>query len=718
VKQVVQPVSGGPVKVVDVPRPAISPTEVLVHTRASVISAGTERAVTSLARANLLSKARARPDLVRRLVKKARAEGIAPAFRAARGRLGEDVPLGYSGAGTAIEVGEYVEGVAPGQLVATGGAGKANHAEFQAVPGLLCTTVPDGVTAEDAAFATIASVALHGLRLAEVEPGSRVVVIGLGLLGQLAVRLALVAGCQVAGIDLAEFAVQRAAAGGAVALVERGQETTERIVEWSRGRGVDAVLLTAASKSSDAVLRVPALCRDRATVVVVGDVGLSLERGPFYEKELSLRFARSYGPGRYDRSYEEWGVDYPLGQVRFTEGRNLEAILDLLGTGRLAVSDLVTHRFSVTDAPKAYDLIESRREPYLGVTFAYESADTRAEEVVLLRPPRRDTADGVGLVGAGAFASSVLIPAFKEAGFSRFVSIASASGLSARRMATRSGFEKVASGADAILDDPDVEIVVIATPHDSHASLTTQALRRGKHVFCEKPLALSMNELDEVVAAWQESGAKLFVGFNRRWSPAITNVREHFGEAAGPLVVTYRVNAGPLPPEHWYRDRRQGGRLLGEVCHFIDTCAAIVDEDAVAVHAFGSGRSEPMLEDDLVVTLRYPSGSVAAISYASGGHPSSEKERIEILGRGRTAVVLDFHQLILDGRTVNLGKQDKGHVNEIVEFRRSLRAERYDDTLTSIASTRTTLLAAEALRSANSLLAGRSNEGDQTADQR
>jgi len=718
VKQVVQPVSGGPVKVVDVPRPAIGPTEVLVHTRASVISAGTERAVTSLARASLLSKARARPDLVRRLVKKARAEGIAPALRAVRGRLGEDVPLGYSGAGTAIEVGEYVEGVAPGQLVATGGAAKASHAEFQAVPGLLCATVPDGVTAEDAAFATIASVALHGLRLAEVEPGSRVVVIGLGLLGQLAIRLALVAGCQVAGIDLAEFAVERATAGGAVALVERGEETTERIVEWSRGRGVDAVLLTAASKSSDAVLRVPALCRDRATVVVVGDVGLSLERGPFYEKELSLRFARSYGPGRYDRSYEEWGVDYPLGQVRFTEGRNLEAILDLLGTGRLVVSDLVTHRFSVTEAPEAYDLIESRREPYLGVTFAYESSDTRAEEVVLLRPPRRDTADGVGLVGAGAFASSVLIPAFKDAGFSRFVSVASASGLSARRMATRSGFEKVASGADAILDDLDVEIVVIATPHDSHASLTMQALRRGKHVFCEKPLALSMEELDAIVAAWQESGAKLFVGFNRRWSSAIAKVREHFANGTGPLAVTYRVNAGALPPEHWYRDRRQGGRLLGEVCHFIDTCAAIVGKDAVAVHAFGSGRSEPVLEEDLVVTLRYPNGSVAAISYASGGHPSSEKERIEILGRGRSAVVVDFRQLILDGRTVNLGKQDKGHANEIAEFRRSLRAERYDDTLTSIASTRTTLLAAEALRSANSLVAGRSNEGDEAADQR
>jgi predicted dehydrogenase/threonine dehydrogenase-like Zn-dependent dehydrogenase len=699
VKQVVQPVSGGPVEVVDIPRPAISPTEVLVETQASVISAGTERAVTSLARANLLSKARARPDLVRRLVKKARTEGIAPALRAVRGRLGEALPLGYSGAGIAVEVGDYVEGVAPGQLVATGGAGKANHAEFQAAPGLLCVTVPDGVPAEDAAFSTIASVALHGLRLAEVEPGSRVVVIGLGLLGQLAVRLAQVAGCHVAGIDLAEFAVRRAGAAGAEALVERGEETTEGIIEWSRGRGADAVLLTAATKSSDAVLRVPALCRDRATVVVVGDVGLALERAPFYEKELSLRFARSYGPGRYERSYEEWGVDYPPGQVRFTEGRNLESILELLGTGRLVVSDLITHRFSVTEAADAYDLVESRREPYLGVSFTYEGAAVRASEVVRLRPPRRGAADGIGLVGAGTFASSVLIPAFKEAGFSRFVCVASASGLSARQLAARSGFEKAVSGAEAVLDDSEVGIVVIATPHDSHASLTADALRRGKHVFCEKPLSISMEELDEVVGAWESSGASLFVGFNRRWSPAIAKLRTHFVDRTGPLVVTYRVNAGSLSPEHWYRDRRQGGRLLGEVCHFIDTCGAIVGEDAVAVDAMGSGQREPVLEEDFVVSLRYPSGSVATISYASGGHPSTDKERIEVLGRGRTAVVADFRQVILDEKTIRLGRQDKGHAHEALEFRRCLGSERDDSaTLASIATTKTTLLAVDALR--------------------
>lgn len=716
-KQVVQPVSGGPVKVVDVPRPAIGPTEVLVHTRASVISAGTERAVTSLARAGLLAKARARPDLVRRLVKKARAEGIAPALRAARDRLGEDVPLGYSGAGTAIEVGEYVEGVAPGQLVATGGAGKANHAEFQAVPGLLCATVPDGVAAEDAAFATIASVALHGLRLAEVEPGSRVVVVGLGLLGQLATRLAQVAGCQAAGIDIAEFAVHRAAGAGVEALVERGEETTERIMEWSRGRGADVVLLTAASTSSDAVLRVPALCRDRATVVVIGDVGLSLERAPFYEKELSLRFARSYGPGRYTRSYEEWGVDYPPGYVRFTEGRNLEANLGMMATGSLTVTDLVTHRFPVSKAPEAYDLIDSGREPYLGVLLTYDSGLVKQPDEVPQRPRRRGTGDGVGLIGAGTFASSTLVPALKDAGLSRFVSVSSASGLSARRVATRSGFEKAVSGAQAVLDDPDVGVVVIATPHDSHASLVAAALQRGKHVFCEKPLALSMDELDEVVTAWQAGGTSLFVGFNRRWSPAIAKVRDHLADRTGPLVVTYRVSAGSLPADHWYHDRRHGGRLLGEVCHFVDTCAAITGENAVVVDAVGSGLHEPVLEEDLVVTLRYPGGSVATISYASSGHSSTDKERIEVLGRGRSALVVDFSQVVLDRKTMTLGKQDKGHAAEAVEFRRSLRGGAEATTMTSIATTRTTLLAADALRRLPPRNSVGAIEGRRTAEQ-
>jgi predicted dehydrogenase/threonine dehydrogenase-like Zn-dependent dehydrogenase len=659
------------VRVIDVPRPTIGPTEVLVQTVASAVSPGTERAVTKLAQSSLLAKARARPDLVRQVVNKARTDGIVKTASSVRARLDDDVPLGYSAAGIALEVGEAVAGISPGQMVATGGAGKANHAEFQAVPGLLCAPVPDGVAPADAAFATVASVALHSLRLAEVGPGAKVVVIGLGLLGQLAVRLAQAAGCDVAGIDVNEYPVNTATDAGALALLESGEDTTKAVREWSRGRGADAVLLMAASSSSAVAGRAPELCRDQANVVVVGDVGLDLDRRPFYERELSLRFARSYGPGRYERAYEEWGVDYPPGLVRWTEGRNFEAVLDLLGNDRLRVADLVTHRFPIAEAVSAYELVEKASEPSLGILFDYPSAP-QPDRPVVLRPPRQGRL-GVGLIGAGAFARSILVPAFKEAGFDRLVSVASASGLSARRMAERAGFEKAVSGAEAVVDDPDVEVVVIATPHDSHARLAALALRAGKHVYCEKPLAMTMDELDDVESAQRKAGGVLFVGFNRRYSEAVRVVREHFAGGSGPLVITYRVNAGSLPAKHWYRDRRQGGRLLGEVCHFIDTCGALIGSQPSDAHGVGGGAgTEALLAEDLAVTLRYPDGSVAAITYAAGGHPSMEKERIDVLGRGRSATVSDFRAVELDGQKAKLTAPGKGHEAAVQAFRRLL----------------------------------------------
>ena len=691
-KQVVQPVNGGPVRVIDVPRPTIGPTEVLVQTVASAVSPGTERAVTRLAQSNLLAKARARPDLVRQVIKKARTEGIAKTASTVRARLDDDVPLGYSAAGIALEVGEAVAGISPGQMLATGGAGKANHAEFQAVPGLLCAPVPDGVSPADAAFATVASVALHSLRLAEVGPGAKVVVVGLGLLGQLGVRLAQAAGCDVAGIDVGPYPVTRAAEAGALALVEAGEDTTKAILEWSRGRGADAVLLMAASSSSAIAGRTPALCRDQANIVVVGDVGLDLDRRPFYERELNLRFARSYGPGRYERSYEEWGVDYPAGLVRWTEGRNFEAVLDLLASARLRVNDLVTHRFPIAEAAAAYDLVEAQREPSLGIVFDYPSTPD-PDRPIVLRPSAKG-ALGVGFIGAGAFARTVLLPAFKDAGFAHFVSVASASGLSARRMAERGGFEKAVAGAEAVIEDSDVDVVVIATPHDSHGRLAAQALRAGKHVFCEKPLALTVEELDDVEAAQELGGGVLFLGFNRRFSEPIRLVAEHFAGGAGPLVITYRVSAGPMPADHWYSDRHQGGRLLGEVSHFLDTCAAIAGAPAVEVRSMGTVAGETLLAQDVVLCARYPAGSLATISYASSGHPTTEKERIEVLGRGRSATVLDFRSVHLDGKAVD-GRFDKGHPAEVAAFLRAVRTgDAIPPTTWAFASSRTALAAA------------------------
>jgi predicted dehydrogenase/threonine dehydrogenase-like Zn-dependent dehydrogenase len=693
-KQIVQPLGGGPVEVLDVPQPVPAATEVLVRTVASVISPGTERAVTALAQASLLAKARARPDLVRQVVRKARAEGLAVTRQAVRSRLAEDLPLGYSAAGVVLETGAAVTGVRPGQLVATGGAGQASHAEFQVVPGLLCATVPAGVSANDAAFTTIASIALHALRLADVGPGSKVVVVGLGLIGQLAARLAMAAGCEVAGIDPAQHPRRAAAGTGVLALDERGDATTEQVIDWSRGRGADAVLVCAAGRSSGAVMRVPALCRDRAAVVIVGDVGLQLSRTPFYERELSVRFARSYGPGRYEPSYEAWGVDFPAGQVRWTEGRNFEAVLDLLASGRLQVCDLVTHSFAIADADAAYRLIEQRSEPYLAVQLTYPSA--AAEGGVRLKDAQAaSTSPGIGWAGAGAFSTGTLLPAFQAAGFRNFVAVASASGLSARRAAEWYGFEKAVSGADAIISDPAVDVVVVATPHDTHAGLAARALAAGQHVWCEKPLALTAAELTTVETAWRSSGRQLAVGFNRRWSPAVTAARAALAGVAAPRLLVYRIAAGRVPKDHWYHDRRQGGRLLGEVCHFVDAAQALIGapiEDITALP--GGGAAGVHHGDDAVVALRFGDSSLAVIAYGSA-EPVSGKERIEIQAGTHRVVIDDFRSVEADGKTVWKGRRDKGHQACAAAFRHAVAGTADLPTGDMLATMRATIQAAE-----------------------
>ncbi len=693
-KQIVQPTAGGQVEILDVPRPVPGPTEVLVRTVASVISPGTERAVTALAQSSMLAKARARPDLVRQVARKARSDGLAATTRAVRNRMAGDIALGYSAAGIVLEVGSAVTGISKGQLVVTGGAGKASHAEFQAVPGLLCAPVPAGVPPGDAAFTTIASIALHALRTADAGPGSKVVVLGLGLIGQLASRLAIAAGCAVAGIDPAEAARRCAARSGVFALDECGAATTDQVLAWSRGRGADAVLVCAATRSSDVIARVPALCRDRAAVVVVGDVGLELTRTPFYERELSVRFARSYGPGRYDPSYETWGVDYPAEQVRWTEGRNFEAVLDLLASGRLQVSDLVTHTYEIGNAAAAYKLIEEKSEPYLAIRLTYPEAPDDGP-VLVRSPDASSSAPGIGWLGAGSFSTGTLLPAFQAAGFSNLAAISSASGLSARRAAERYGFARAVSGSLVLIDHPGVEVVVVATPHDSHAELAMLALRHGRHVYCEKPLALTITELAEVEQAWRASGRQLGIGFNRRWSPGVVAAQRALSSSGAPKLITYRVAAGKVPDGHWYRDRRQGGRLLGEVCHFVDTAQALVGaaiEEVAGVHGGGSpGRPG----EEAIVSLRFADGSLAAIAYGSAepGRGAS-KEWIEVLAGSRRLVIDDFRSVRLDGRVLWKGKQDKGHRACAAAFRQAVAGTLTLPTEAMLATMRATICAA------------------------
>jgi predicted dehydrogenase/threonine dehydrogenase-like Zn-dependent dehydrogenase len=699
-KQIVQPVSGGRVQVLDVPAPVIGPAQVLVRTVASVISPGTERAVTALARSSLLAKARARPDLVRQVVRKVQAEGVPAAARAVRSRLAADLPLGYSAAGLVAEVGDAVEGIAVGQLVATGGAGHASHAEFQAVPGLLCAVVPAGVPAEDAAFATLASIPLHALRLSGAGLGAKVVVLGLGLVGQLAARLAKASGCDVAGIDPDPFALQTAAQAGVLALDESGDATTDQVLAWSRGRGADAVLVCAADRSPRPMSRAPALCRDRAAIVMVGDVGMPSSRAPFYDRELSVLFARSYGPGRYDPSYEAWGVDYPVGQVRWTEGRNQEAVLQLLASGRLRVADLVTHSFGIDEADAAFRVLEERTEPCLAIRLSYPAASNPAashpadpNRPVRLRPSVADRPwPGVGWIGAGAFSTGTLLPAFRAAGFGRFVAVATASGVSARRAAERHGFEKAMSGPAAVINDPDVSVVVIATPHDVHEELASRALAAGRDVWCEKPLALTCAGLDEVEKAWRDSGRQLTLGFNRRWAPPVLAARRLLAETEGPKLVVYRIAAGRVPGGHWYLDRRQGGRLVGEVCHFVDLAQALVAadiEDAAAVLAGDPSRGN----DGVVVALRFADGSVASIAYGSAP-PTAGKERIEVLAGPNQVIIDDFRLVLRNGRTVWKGRPDKGHRAHATAFRRAVEGGPDLPTEAMLASMRATLQAA------------------------
>lgn len=693
-KQVVQSVGDGSLRVVEVPTPTCGPAEVLVTTTRSLLSTGTEKAVRELASASLIDKAKARPDLVRQVLKKARTEGLRNTVRAVRTRLDEDMPLGYSAAGVVAEVGTSVSGITPGTRVATASAG---HAAAQVVPALLAVPIPDGVSDEAAAFGAVAAIAMQGLRQADVQFGGTVAVVGLGLVGQLTARMAMAAGLNVIGVDLREWTVDMVREAGGKGYVEAGQDTTDAIVADTRGRGVDAVLVTASTKSSDPVMAAVDRVRDSGTVVVVGDVGVELARTPFYMKEVDLRFARSYGPGRYERSYEEYGVDYPVGQVRWTEGRNIEAYLDLVASGRLVVDDLVTHVFDIDHADQAYQAIEADPTA-LAVQFSYPE-QTIDRSPVMLREIATGS-KGAGIVGAGNYAKMTFLPAMKKAGLPPAVAVTSSGGLTARHLAERHGLGQVVADVPALLATPQVDTVYVLSRHDSHAQITTDALKADKHVFVEKPLALSEDELDGVVEAAADSDRVLWGGFNRRHAEAIRTTRRTLAGSSEPLVLTYRIAAGRLPETHWYKDRRQGGRLLGEVCHFIDLCSWVVGRPVETIAAVGSGQTEAVLQEDIALVMRFADGSIATVTYAEHPHPSAPKERLEVLGRGHAIVVDDFARLQVDGKDVKLEAPGKGHVENLRLFADTVagRADGTADRRATIASTAAALAAVQSLQ--------------------
>jgi predicted dehydrogenase len=671
VKQVTQRVRDGRIEVVDVPTPELTPDTVLVDVRASLLSTGTERAKVETARKSLFGKARARPDQVRQVVEKAREDGLRETIDAVRLRLDQPSSLGYSSAGVAAAVGDRVRGIAPGDRVACGGADHAVHAEVDRVPGNLCVRLPDAVSFEAGAFTTVGAIALHGVRQAGVAIGEQVAVIGLGLVGQLAAQILRAAGCRVLGVDLS------------AALVGRAVETGAVDVGWPReavpreAAGCDAVLITAATRSSDPVELAAELCRDRGRVVIVGDVGLDVPRAAFYEKELELRLSRSYGPGRYDREYEERGLDYPIGYVRWTERRNMEAFLELVAGGRIDVSFLVSQRIPLEQAADAYERILSADESPLGIVLTSEPNTVEPEQPRPAQAVSPSSALTVGVIGAGSFAGRVLIPGLRDAGFA-LGKVASAAGLSASAAVERFGFAGVAT-TDEIVEDPSLGTVAIATRHSSHAALATRALRAGKAVFVEKPPALTEADLAEVAQARNETGLPLAVGFNRRFAPLAHAMRDHLGGTGDGVEVLYRVNAGLLEEGHWLNDLDEGGgRLLGEGCHFVDFACWLAGAlpDRVECTLRPERGQSLAAAQSFAVTLSFANGSVASILYSAHGARSVGKEYVEAHRAGRSALLDDFRsvQLVGNGRTrrSSLRSRDKGHRAQFAAFRQAV----------------------------------------------
>lgn len=669
-KQILQNAKTGTVAVTDVPAPVAQPGFVLVRTAASLISAGTERLTVEAAQKNLVSRAIEQPALVKKVLDKARNEGVLATFDAVRSKLGALTALGYSAAGTVSAIGEAVTDLRVGDRVACAGVGYASHAEVLSVPKNLCVRMPDNVNFETAAFGTVGAIALQGVRLAEPTLGESIVVIGLGLIGQLAVQLLTANGCRVFGIDLDQQKIDLAKQLGANDGCQ-SREAKARVLEWSRGRGADAVLITAATSSNEPVELAGEISRPQGRVIVVGAVGLNLPRKPYYDRELTFRISMSYGPGRYDRNYEERGHDYPFGYVRWTEGRNIEAFLDLVSNGRIDIDRLITHRFKIDDAERAYELITGN-EPYLGVVLQYDTTRELATPIELPRKGRDANsakAVRVGLIGAGDYAKSMLLPNFKAAG-ADFQAIATASGVTARSVGEQHGFRFCASGAAEVINDTGVNLVVIATRHASHAELARQALAAGKHVFVEKPLAVDDQQLDGVVDA-ARSGGELMVGFNRRFSPLARAALDFFKGREFPLSINYRINAGRISPNHWVHDPNEGGRIIGEVCHFIDLIHFLTGSLTTRVFAESAGttNSETTGEDSVFVTMRLADNSNASIAYLAEGDKALPKERIEIFGGGKSFVIDDFRNATAyeNGRekTTKLREQDKGQRDEI-----------------------------------------------------
>ena len=686
-KQLLQNLKTGQATVEEVPVPTPREGMALVKVAASLVSAGTERMVVEFAEKSLVGKARSRPDLVKQVLDKARREGLVNTAQAAFNRLDQPMALGYSSAGTILALGKNMTGFKVGQRVACAGGGYAVHAEYNIVPRNLLTPLPKNVDFESAAFTTLGAIALHGFRLAEPQIGENVAIIGLGLLGLLTIQLASAAGCRVLGIDLDPQRIALAASLGLEAVSRQNAESAAQT--FTANRGFDAVLICADTPSNDPVELAGVLARDRARVVATGAVGLTIPRKIYYEKEISFINSRSYGPGRYDSSYEEDGNDYPLGYVRWTEGRNFEAVVDLLSSRKLKVESLITHRFPIEDAAAAYEVITGKKkEPFLGVLLTYPQSTAISSTQVAFHAPRNTQHASpvtLGVLGAGLYANATLLPAIKKIGDIELVGIASSGGLHAQHSGKKFGFQYATSSDDEILNDPNINTVAILTRHDSHADLVIKALKAGKHVFVEKPLAITPQQLNKIekqlpITNYQlpiTNYALLTVGFNRRFAPLAQSLHASLSTLHEPRYIHYRVNAGYLPLNHWTQDETiGGGRIIGEGCHFIDFLTFLVGAAPVSVTAHALPDNGKYREDNVSMTFTFPDGSLGVVDYLASGDKSFPKERVEVFCGGVIAILDDFVSLVTvkDGRKKEQRMaQDKGWKNEMIAFAKAIR---------------------------------------------
>ncbi|MBI1338483.1 MAG: zinc-binding dehydrogenase [Phycisphaera sp.] len=722
-KQIIQSYRTGELWLADVPAPALKSAGVVVRTASSLVSAGTERMILELAKKSLIGKARARPDLVKQVLAKIKTDGFTQTMSKVFAKLDTPITLGYSCAGTVTEAPRDLADFTVGDRVACAGAGYATHAEYNYIPRNLCVKIPDGVGFDDASFTTVGSIAMQGVRQADLRLGECVAVIGLGLIGLLTVQMLKASGCRVIGFDLDPSKCALAKELGADAATN--DDPLAAAENFSRGMGVDAAIITAATPSNGPIETAAEIARTKGRVVIVGLVGMDIPRDPFYKKELDLRLSMSYGPGRYDPTYEERGIDYPFAYVRWTEQRNMQSFLQLIAEGKVTPSKLITHHFDIDKALDAYNLLEGKpnaqgvTEKYLGIVIQYPqptAADEKPVRRIEIKPLAGGNSVGtsggkigVGFIGAGNFAKSVLIPALVKSESARLVGVATATGISAEEVARKHGFAYASTDYQQLLNDKDVSAVFVATQHNSHAKFACEALAAGKHVFVEKPLCIRPEDIEryqQVLAEASSAGGSpcLMVGFNRRFSPHAAALRKAFAGRATPMVVSYRVNAGVIPRNVWVQDPEVGGgRIVGEVCHFVDFCESVIGSQPVRVYASSiqSDNAQVVPQDSIVITINYADGSLTTIQYLAHGSTLVSKEYVEVTADGVTAVLDNFRRTDFHGSKTPpvKGAQAKGFAEEIGAFLGATRGGDWPiDWQSILRTTRLTFAVGQSLR--------------------